>query len=95
MTPGALIDNPGSAKEYKTGDWRSQRPIYDKDRCVRCGICYLYCPDMAIKIQKDGTIEVDTYYCKGCGICAHECVTGAFKMIPEAEARKQDEEKNG
>jgi len=89
---GTLVDRPGSAREYKTGDWRSQRPIYDVDRCVRCGVCYLYCPDMAIKVKADGTIEVDTYYCKGCGICAAECPTGAFKMVSEAEAKKHDEE---
>jgi Pyruvate/2-oxoacid:ferredoxin oxidoreductase delta subunit len=22
-------------------------------------------------------------YCKGCGICAKECVTGCIKMAPE------------
>lgn len=95
MKPGALVEEPGSAREYRTGDWRSQRPIYDKERCVRCGVCYLYCPDMAIKILPDGTVEVDDFYCKGCGICARECVTGAFKMVPEAEAKKLEEEKNG
>ena len=95
MPRGALVDKPGSAREYRTGDWRSQRPIYDKERCVRCGVCYMYCPDMAIKVKEDGTIEIDTFYCKGCGICARECVTGAFKMITESEAKKQEEEQNG
>jgi pyruvate ferredoxin oxidoreductase delta subunit len=88
---GAVVTRPGSAREYKTGDWRSQKPVYDQDRCIKCGVCYLYCPEAAIKIKEDGFIEIDEYYCKGCGICARECITGAFKMIPEGkeEAKKK------
>jgi len=88
---GATITRPGSAREYKTGDWRSQRPVYDQNRCIKCGVCYLYCPDAAIKIRPDGFIEIDEYYCKGCGICSRECITGAFKMVPEGkeEAKKK------
>ncbi len=82
---GAILKNPGSAREYRTGDWRSQRPVYDQNRCIKCGVCYLYCPDAAIKIREDGYIEIDDYYCKGCGICARECWTGAFTMVPEGE----------
>ncbi len=88
---GAIVKEPGSARAYKTGDWRSQLPIYDKEKCVKCGVCYLYCPDAAIKIMPDGYIEVDEYYCKGCGICAKECWTGAFKMVPEGS--KNDKQK--
>jgi pyruvate ferredoxin oxidoreductase delta subunit len=79
---GFVVSTPGGARGYKTGDWRSMRPIYDQDRCVKCGVCYLYCPDSAIKIKEDGTVEVDDFYCKGCGICARECWTGAFTMVP-------------
>ena len=79
---GSIVDTPGGAKAYCTGDWRSQRPIYDREKCARCGACYLYCPDAAIRICEDGTVEVNEFYCKGCGICAQECWTGAFAMAP-------------
>lgn len=82
IKPGFVVDKPGGAKKYRTGDWRSQKPIYDQDRCVKCGVCYIFCPDAAIKIKADGYVEVDEFYCKGCGICARECFTGAFKMVP-------------
>ncbi|MBC8520989.1 MAG: 4Fe-4S binding protein, partial [Methanomicrobia archaeon] len=29
--------------------------------------------------------ESDLYYCKGCGICAHECPRGVIKMVEEVE----------
>jgi pyruvate ferredoxin oxidoreductase delta subunit len=92
ILPGGIVDTPGSAREYRTGDWRSQRPVYDPERCVHCGVCYLYCPDMAIRMKEDGTIDINNFYCKGCGICSAECPTGAFKMITEAEGKKMDEQ---
>jgi len=85
LNVGCTIDEPGNAATYRTGDWRSQRPVYNKDRCIRCGTCYVFCPDMAIKIMQDGYIEHDLYYCKGCGICAQECPTGAIAMKDEEE----------
>ena len=85
LNVGCVIDEPGNAATYRTGDWRSQRPVYNKDRCIRCGTCYVFCPDMAIKIIQDGYIEHNFYYCKGCGICAEECPTGAIAMKDEEE----------
>ncbi len=85
LNVGCVIDEPGNAASYRTGDWRSQRPVYNKDRCIRCGTCYIFCPDMAIKIIQGGYIEHDFYYCKGCGICAEECPTGAIAMKDEEE----------
>lgn len=76
-----FIVKPGGAKRYRTGDWRSQWPDYIRERCIRCGVCYVFCPDMAISILKDGYVEFSDYYCKGCGICARECPTGAIKMV--------------
>ena len=85
LNVGCVIDEPGNAATYRTGDWRSQRPVYNKDRCIRCGTCYIFCPDMAIKTIEDGYIEHDLYYCKGCGICAQECPTEAIAMKDEVE----------
>ena len=85
LNVGCVIDEPGNAAVYRTGDWRSQRPIYNKDRCIRCGTCYVFCPDMAIKILADGYVEHDLYYCKGCGICVEECPTDAITLVDEEE----------
>ena len=68
--------------EYFTGDWRSSRPIIDKDKCSRCLICWIFCPDIAI--DWDGEEVVINYdFCKGCGICSKECPVDAIKMIGE------------
>ncbi len=82
---GGVVRTPGNAAEYKTGDWRSSRPVWNRDRCVKCGICYIFCPDAAIRETEEGFFEADLYYCKGCGICAHECPTGSITMVEEEE----------
>jgi pyruvate ferredoxin oxidoreductase delta subunit len=82
---GGTVSEHGSSREYKTGTWRSLRPVVDKDQCIRCGVCWLYCPDAAIKQSEDGHFQADLEYCKGCGICARECPVGCITMVIEEE----------
>jgi len=73
---GAVILDPGSSINNKTGEWRSLKPIRDESRCIHCGICWQYCPDIAIR--KDITFNYN--YCKGCGICANVCPVKCIRM---------------
>jgi pyruvate ferredoxin oxidoreductase delta subunit len=82
---GCIVTEPGSARQYQTGTWRSQGPTYDFKKCIKCGICQLYCPEGCIEQNKDGYFEANLYYCKGCGICARECPTKVIKMVEEEE----------
>lgn len=83
IKPGCVITEPGSARSYRTGDWRTERPVVDKGKCNKCGLCYIFCPEGCIREDAEGFYESDLYYCKGCGICAHECPQGAIQMVPE------------
>lgn len=82
---GSVVAQPGNAAEYKTGEWRADRPVYNFDRCIKCGLCYIYCPEGCIYQNPEGYFEADLYYCKGCGICATECWTQAISMVQEEE----------
>lgn len=82
---GAIVTEPGSASFKKTGDWRTERPYIDKEKCIRCGLCWLHCPDAAINQVDEGYFEVDLYHCKGCGICASICPKSAISMSEEVE----------
>lgn len=69
-----------------TGSWRLERPVVDADKCVRCGICAMYCPVACVTISKEGDpFLVDWRYCKGCGICVNECPRGALRLVSERE----------
>jgi 2-oxoacid:acceptor oxidoreductase delta subunit (pyruvate/2-ketoisovalerate family) len=70
-----------SSTQFFTGDWKTYTPIRDPEKCTRCLLCVLFCPDGAIHWQKEkGDIEFDLNFCKGCGICANECPTKAIEM---------------
>ena len=82
---GFIVTEPGSASQYRTGDWRSQRPVFDLDKCNKCGLCYIFCPEGCISQNGEGYFEADMYYCKGCGICATECPRKVITMVEEEE----------
>lgn len=83
LTVGACIDVPGSARENLTGSWRSARPDWDNSECIKCGVCWMFCPDAAVIERADGYYDVDWDYCKGCAICATECPMACIRMIEE------------
>ncbi|MEM2192662.1 MAG: 4Fe-4S binding protein [Candidatus Hadarchaeales archaeon] len=81
IAKGAAILQPGSSEEYETGSWRSIRPVVDESKCTGCGICWMFCPDIAI--SKGKPARINYRYCKGCGICARECPFKAITMVEE------------
>ena len=51
LTIGGNIYTAGNAKEFKTGDWRSQKPVWISEKCKQCGLCWPVCPDDAIPVH--------------------------------------------
>ena len=82
---GSIVTEPGNASQYQTGYWRSQRPTYDFDRCIKCGVCQIFCPEGCVEQNAEGYFEADLFYCKGCGICVRECWTKVITMVDEEE----------
>ena len=60
--------------------------LFEARRCLSCGNCfgcdncYGVCPDNAVLKTGDPgqPYLIDLDYCKGCGICVHECPSGAI-----------------
>ena len=52
---GGLILEAGNSENYKTGGWRSFRPVWDKEKCSQCMRCWALCPDGSILVE-DGKI---------------------------------------
>jgi|GEM_PF-394755 len=84
ITKGAVIFEPGSTKKYKTGEWRTFKPTIDLARCIKCGRCWMVCPDAAINQRKeDGKFEINHDYCKGCLLCTKECPVKCIPYVVE------------
>ena len=82
---GSLILDAGNAELYQTGDWRSERPVWDAEKCIHCLFCWVYCPDGAIEVKDGKMVGIDYKHCKGCGICAHECPKRASALTMHKE----------
>ena len=76
---------PEGLKIVNTGKWRTRKPVMDKAKCIKCGMCLMYCPVNSVKRLEDGSFEINYDYCKGCGICARECKKNAIEMQPVKE----------
>ncbi|NLM52676.1 MAG: FAD-dependent oxidoreductase [Firmicutes bacterium] len=72
---------------------RSGEPPQEAARCFscghcnQCGLCWLFCPDLAIQ-SREHNFAILLDYCKGCGICAQECPAGVLEMEEEEDASK-------
>ncbi|MCK4809586.1 MAG: 4Fe-4S binding protein [Candidatus Omnitrophica bacterium] len=80
---GGLITEAGNAEKYDTGSWRSFKPVMDKDKCINCLFCWIYCPDSSILVSEGKVSGIDYKHCKGCGICAKVCPKKCIEMVKE------------
>jgi 2-oxoacid:acceptor oxidoreductase delta subunit (pyruvate/2-ketoisovalerate family) len=86
-------DLPAGSLKNKTGEWRTERPVVDKSRCIDCATCESYCPEDCIRqfdsiktkspSLKGKYYEADFDYCKGCGICVEVCPVKCISMEKE------------
>lgn len=80
---GGTITDAGNAADFKTGDWRSMKPVWIEDKCKHCMFCWAVCPDMCIMAKDGKVVGFDYDHCKGCGVCTVQCKFGALDFVPE------------
>ncbi len=88
LPEGGIIPEPATSIAYQTGSWRTERPVFDPQKCVQCLMCWLMCPDSAILLEDGKVVGIDYEHCKGCGLCSLQCPpkAKALTMVLEAEA---------
>jgi NADPH-dependent glutamate synthase beta subunit-like oxidoreductase len=81
-----------SSFEEIVGSLDQDTALLEARRCLSCGNCfmcdncYAVCPDNAVmKLGPGKRYTINYDYCKGCGLCAHECPCGAIDMIKEVK----------
>lgn len=84
LRPGAVVV-PGERARPVTGTWREgARPEVDLSQCIHCLLCWVYCPDLAIRVEDGHVATIDYEVCKGCELCAEVCPVDAIEMVTEA-----------
>jgi len=69
----------------RTADWRTQTPKIDYEKCTKCELCWLNCPDDIFSHDEEGYPVIDYEYCKGCLICVAVCPRDAIHFVNESE----------
>jgi pyruvate ferredoxin oxidoreductase delta subunit len=68
-------------KKYTT---RSMRPVVDFDKCVKCTLCWLQCPDSCFDVTPEHLYDANMEACCGCGVCEAVCpVANCITMVNE------------
>ena len=86
LTEGLQLYAGGTSRLFKTGEWRTNTPVLDPDKCRQCLLCAPVCPDSSIPVKHGKRLAFDYDHCKGCGICAKACPFGAITMKEGIEA---------
>ena len=86
LTEGLQLYAGGTSRLFKTGEWRTNTPVLDPDKCRQCLLCAPVCPDSSIPVKDGKRLDFDYDHCKGCGICAKACPFGAITMKEGIEA---------
>lgn len=73
----------GNSRDYVTGGWRSEKPVWTEENCKHCMLCWISCPDSSIIVENRKMTGINYQHCKGCGVCAVECKFDALHMVPE------------
>jgi pyruvate ferredoxin oxidoreductase delta subunit len=71
-------------------DWRIEKPVFNKDYCIDCQFCWIYCPDISIISRDKKMVGIDYDHCKGCAICVEVCPTNPKSLLMFAEQEDED-----
>ena len=80
LTEGNQVYGAGTSRLFKTGEWRTQTPVFHSEKCKQCLLCVPVCPDSSIPVKECKRQDFDYDHCKGCGICAKVCPFDAISM---------------
>jgi pyruvate ferredoxin oxidoreductase delta subunit len=79
---------PARNPTFKKFSTRTMRPVVDFDKCIKCTLCWLQCPDSCFDVTPDGLYDANMEACCGCGVCEAVCpVENCVTMVGEAQFR--------
>ena len=75
--------------------WRIIKPVYNRDICIDCQNCWVWCPDTSIVSRDKQMLGIDYDHCKGCGVCVEVCPTNPKSLLMFSETEDIDQALEG
>lgn len=76
----------GNITERETGRWRIFKPVINYEKCNKCWLCFIWCPEGVISLDEAEYPHIDYNHCKGCLICYEECPVKCISIEREVTA---------
>jgi len=70
--------------------WRVIKPVYNRDICIDCQNCWVWCPDTSIVSRDKQMLGIDYDHCKGCGVCVEVCPTNPKSLLMFGESEETE-----
>jgi len=61
--------------------WRVNKPVFNRDICIDCQNCWIWCPDSSILSRDKQMLGIDYDHCKGCEVCVEVCPTNPKSLL--------------
>ena len=75
---------PARNSTFKKFLTRTMRPVVDFEKCIKCTLCWIACPDSVFDVTPDGLYDANMSACCGCGVCEAICpVEKCISMVNE------------
>jgi len=71
--------------------WRVMKPVFNRDICIDCQNCWVWCPDSSILSRDKQMLGIDYDHCKGCEVCVEVCPTNPKSLLMFSEYADLDE----
>lgn len=71
--------------------WRVKKPVFNRDICIDCQNCWVWCPDTSILSRDKQMLGIDYDHCKGCEVCVEVCPTNPKSLLMFSEYTALDE----
>lgn len=85
---------PGGTTKHEKRKISELVPKWDKEKCIKCGICALVCPHAVIRPFElengDFKISISEADCTSCGLCISKCPKEALKFGKYEEKNQQE-----
>ena len=63
LTEGLMIFAGGTSKQFRTGEWRTNTPVFHQEKCKQCLLCVPVCPDGSIPVNNGEREQFDYDHC--------------------------------